>query len=993
MPPNTISLEIDLNTDDLTKETVRAKTQLESITTQVKALRNSLKDNQKEQAAVAKEMKNLSDSGQENTQRFRDLSKASESLKKTESERRVELEQNIAAQQVQRKEYGTLSKALTAYTAASEKEFTINRAKGGSIEQIKNALNQNRLAYQNLSEEERNSAEVGGELLKTIQQQDTELKGLSDTIGLHQLRVGDYRSQIKLAVDDLKNQEEKLKDLKREHRDSRGLIQRVEIEQAKLTKAGKEGTKEYQNATREITRLREKQDRLGKSIDSTETQIKEQTEALSDQRKELAQAEKETAKNTLEQTKFTGVIGNSINAFKALRAGLPRVATAFKTFGRVLLANPIYLIAAVVAGVIAAFVGLIRIFSGTQKAQDRIKTSTAGIKGAFEALIGILQRVGGFLVSVFSQPQKILQAYLNVVKQVFNFYKNILTLNFSGLKDQFQGLADGALNIFKRLRGAAKEVSDATREGIRAGREVAENEIRLRDLRTDNLTTLAKLRVELEEQNTIIGTAGLSEQERLAAADEQTRIAKEINRLKGEELDLEIQILETKFSLNDTSAEEARQLEDLRAKRIELDSVETKTVRAGEKLRTKIKVTEEKAREKAHAARLAAEAKQEQAYQNQRQSIQDKIRALEDDAALKALETQEERDEFRLNRELERIIEGINNLDIAEQQKSQLILNAEEYRQAQLDRIQKQADERREEERLKREEEETQRQEQEEQRLEEQRLADEENARIAADRKLDDERRYQDDRIKLIGQTSAFFGEVLGQESKVFQAVSLAKRAFIIADQIAQAKAAIADATRAAGKATQTGAQAVADAQAGALETGKSAPFPFNLGLIAGYFATVLPIVANVIAAVRQAKQFAQAQKQTATFERGGVIPIGGKRHSQGGTRFYGDDGTTFEAERGEAVIINRGATKQFLPYLSQLNQAHGGLPLYRRSSYLQGGGVVSPQPIIDTDELAIKIGERVLEGVRQIPSPVVSVEDINSVQTNVSVLSSRAEL
>ena len=988
MPQNRIPLEIDLNTDDLTKETVRAKRELESITVQVRSLQKSLKDNEAEQRRVAKEMANLSKSGQENTQRFRDLQKASENLKQSEATRRVELEKQIASQKISRSEYSNLSKTLSAYTSAAQKELTINKAKGGSIQQIQNALNQNRLAYKNLSQEERNNVEIGGELLKTINQQDQELKSLSDAIGLHQLRVGDYRNQIQLAVEDLKNKEEKLRDLKKEQDENRVIIENLEKEQKKLNDTGEEGSDIYSENADTINRIIEVQDRLNTSIAQTEQEIKETNEELKNNKEALQESEQESINLGLEQVNFTGRLGNVIKGFFTLRKTLPLTARAVKAFGRTLLANPIYLLAAIIAGVIAAMVGLVSIFSRTQKAQDGLKRATAGIRGAFQAMIGILQKLGGFLVSVFSQPQKILKAYLFVVKQVFNFYKNILTLNFKGLGEQFKGLANGARNLFRRVKEVGQEATASIREGIQAGNEIANNEIRLRDLRTENLTKLAQLKNALEEQNTIVNNVGLSEEERLAAADEQARLAREINKLKGDELDLEISILETKFSLNDTSAEELEQLEQLRARRIALDGEETRTIRSGEKQRTKIINDEQRKREQRNQQRLDKQRQQEQIYNSQSKSIQDKIRDIEDEATLKELETQEERDIFRLNRELERIQEGIKALDITEDQKTKLILESEKFRQASLDTIQQQAIERREQRTL----------EQEQRRLEQeegQRLVDQEQQQIELEKRLSDEERFQNDRIRLIEGTSAIFGDVLGEESKVFQAVSLAKRAFIIADQIAQAKAAIADATRAAGKATQTGAQAVADAQAGALETGKSAPFPFNLGLIAGYFATVLPIVANVIGAVRQAKQFATAQKQASQprFEKGGVIPIGGKRHSQGGTQFYGDDGSTFEAERGEAIVLNRGATRKFIPYLSQLNKQYGGVDLMNKSSFLQSGGTISSRPFFDTDELANKIGVVVVDGVRRLPNPVVSVEDINTSQTNVSVLESRANL
>ena len=986
MPENIVSLEIDLETDDLIKNTARARKELEQVTTEVKFLRASLKVNAETQAQVAQSMERLRREGKENSSQFRQLEKTSVELRQTEEKRRLELEKNVSAQRTQRMEYNTLSKALNAYTTNSEKEFKINQAKGGSIQQIQTALNQNRLAYRNLSEEERNSSEIGGELLKTIQQQDEELKSLSDTIGQHQLRVGDYRSQIKLAVADLKAQEQSLRDLQAQHQSNEATLRQLAKEQETLRKSGREGTAEYKATEEQIRKLNEEQKRLNSEIDKTEREVNEAKEEVKGYREELNKNEKETAANVLTQTRFSGRLGNVIASFNSVRQIVPRVGQAIRAFGRVLLANPIYLIAAVIAGVIAALIGLIRIFTRTQAAQDNIRRSTAGIQGAFQAIIGILQRLGGLLVRVFSQPQKILQAYLNVVKQVFNFYKNILTLNFSGLRDQVRGLFEGVTNIFNRVKETAQEINQATQEGIKAGQQIADQEIRLRDLRTDNLTTLAELRNELEEQNTIIGNTGLSEEERLEAADRQAEIAKEINQLKGQELDLEIEILETKFALNDTSAEELKQLETLRARRIELDGEETRTVRRGEQQRTRIITAEQQKRAKENQKRLDEQRRQEEAYNDSLLSLEERVRKQEQDRFLETITTEEAKQVYILELEIARIRKSFNLLETTDQQKVEFALKLEEFKQNELTRIEAEGQQRRDGQR--KEQEETDRQTQEEQ--DQQEIIDEQTKQ---EQVIDLEKKTQEDRRVFFTDTLNTAKDLLGEESKAYQALSLAKQSYAIAEAITNAQLSIQEGTKQI-------AEVTADTQAGAAKTLSSVPFPFNLGLLAGYIATVLPIVAQVISAVRTARQLASGAGQVQakvpaapSFEKGGIIPIGGKRHSQGGTRFFGEDGTTFEAEQGEALVLNRGATKTLMPYLDTLNKRYGGQSIISKQSFLQTGGTINPSPLFDTDDLAQKIGSVVIDGVRRLPNPVVTVEDINLGQSNVNIIANRANL
>jgi TP901 family phage tail tape measure protein len=69
---------------------------------------------------------------------------------------------------------------------------------------------------------------------------------------------------------------------------------------------------------------------------------------------------------------------------------------------------------------------------------------------------------------------------------------------------------------------------------------------------------------------------------------------------------------------------------------------------------------------------------------------------------------------------------------------------------------------------------------------------------------------------------------------------------------------------------------------------------------------------------------------------KGGII--GGQSHTNGGTVFWGSDGSAFEAEKGEMLtIINKNST-DMLKTLSNINQMGGGIPLMKE------GGVSIPK-------------------------------------------------
>ncbi|WP_233890392.1 hypothetical protein, partial [Tenacibaculum piscium] len=152
-------------------------------------------------------------------------------------------------------------------------------------------------------------------------------------------------------------------------------------------------------------------------------------------------------------------------------------------------------------------------------------------------------------------------------------------------------------------------------------------------------------------------------------------------------------------------------------------------------------------------------------------------------------------------------------------------------------------------------------------------------------------------------------------------------------------------------------------------------------------------IVTGAIIAAKGAISVGKIMSTPTKFEKGGSFTIGGKRHHSGGTKFVGDDGTAFEAEKDERMfILNREASAALGPLLSDINQQHGGVALSNQSTYLQSGGEVlrsaSAQNIkVDTgkginyDLLAMKISEANM----QLPRPIVqvAVEDINTGQGN----------
>ncbi|GLB53045.1 hypothetical protein NBRC110019_20850 [Neptunitalea chrysea] len=191
----------------------------------------------------------------------------------------------------------------------------------------------------------------------------------------------------------------------------------------------------------------------------------------------------------------------------------------------------------------------------------------------------------------------------------------------------------------------------------------------------------------------------------------------------------------------------------------------------------------------------------------------------------------------------------------------------------------------------------------------------------------------------------------------------------------------------AAGKAAGI-AQATINTYQGISEVWKApSSMPEPLNTISKVAATGVTLASGV-AAVKKITSV-----KTPKAEQGAVFDIGGRRHSSGGTKFYGEDGTRFEAEQGEKMfVLSRRASAAVAPLLSSINQRYGGVSLSGTSSYLAAGGQVlrnasvgaGAQGVqIDYDALAGSIGESVAQANQNLPRPVVTVEDINIGQSS----------
>jgi hypothetical protein len=229
---------------------------------------------------------------------------------------------------------------------------------------------------------------------------------------------------------------------------------------------------------------------------------------------------------------------------------------------------------------------LISYLTSTQEGIDKVTAVTRPLTAVFQSLIGVAQEVGKFLFDAFSNPKQVLIDLVDFVKNnVINRFKafgvileGIINLDFKKVADGVLQAGTGVENVTDKIAGAAAATDKFLTDALKKGQELDRLEKELEKTRIRNKPLLGELTEEFKLQNSIVEDQSKSLKEREEATVKSITSAREINKLKQIELDLEIAILKNKQSRNDTSREEELALAELIAKKNEANAAELELV-------------------------------------------------------------------------------------------------------------------------------------------------------------------------------------------------------------------------------------------------------------------------------------------------------------------------------------------------------------------------------------------------------------------------------
>lgn len=677
----------------------------------------------------------------------------------------------------------------------------------------------------------------------------------------------------------------------------------------------------------------------------------------------------------------------------------------------------IALISTGIGAIVVALGSLIAAFASTQKGTDAINKALAPLKGTFQAIIGIAQDLALKLSGAFTSPQDAVKKLWELIKsQIVNRITAVgdifralgktiqasLKLDFKTAKEGLGELGESVLQLntgvddlpnkikngLTALGSAASEAGTRITEAANKQKRIVDLGIAIEEGENRLITTRAKLLNQIKEEELVAKNTSLTAKERNDAAERARDLSKELLAEEQGLLNKKIEQKELEQSINDTSREEEKELQELKAQRIQKDTeqkaLELKFLSTKKALQTEVEQKRKKAVDEAIKAsqdqlalfiaqndtknksfddelillkqvkdkklailksQLVAGKLTQTQYDLQeleaKKEHEAKIDELEQEKIEKAAdfenrknelinaiqqqkaESDAEREELRLEQEYEKQILELENLELNEQQKTELLLLLQEQRDLALAALR----DKKTKEDVKAE------------------------ADLAKNKKKIRDKAFND-AIALAGA-----------ESKLGKGLLAIKQFLALKESIIEHK-------RTVGKGKTALSNTTIAAAEGAGQTAKVG-FPQNIPLLLAYGVQIAGIVSAIKGAV----------SSSGKFEQGGLMKVGGKRHSQGGTKYFGEDGTTFEAEQGELIgVVNRNAAAM----IERANERYPALGV-SKPNYYQQGGIIQPRASqsIDYDLLASKIGANVNEAVANLPSPIVTVEDINAGQQN----------
>lgn len=816
--------------------------------------------------------------------------------------------------------------------------------------------------------------------------------------------------QNKGKIKELNKANENLKDDLKDLNKERGQAVKVSKLQANSLDALRSKVaaqkKELNGLNTATEKGRKRFDELTKELKKNNEAIKEADQSAGDFKTSIG----DYAGSAQEAGEASSLMGGSIGKAGGIMTQVG--GTASKLF-RLLLANPFILI----VGLIAA---LVKSFLDTQAGMDALTSVTRPLFAIFERLKGVLQvlatKLFGKLKQAFNDPVgTIKELGKAILDNVINRFKALLVLGdaiaqlFKGnfkeaaklATDGFIQLGTGVTNATDKINAAIAATGDFIKEGIDIGKELDRVTKEIERSEIALTTQRAKLNKTFAESQEIAKDITKTEKERVAAAQAAIKAQNDLLNAEQNFLDLKIERLKLEQTLNDTSREGELELAELVAERTSFEETAAKK-RAGanaqlnsinkqiagqEIARIKQRQAEEDKATKQEEDRLAKKLKDQRALNQKLQELDTFRREQENESALAAAETEEERFQLEIEQQQERFeieqtqleeqrIIALENEALSDEeklaveadfqlQKEELIAGSEDI----ITAIETDADDLRAANKDKADKEAIAKE-----KKKRKTLQDIVNAGLKTARAVttaffavrNDRIASQNDKETKDLQTQLANGQITREQFD-----SLKEK--LDRDSARKAHRLQVQQFRANKILTLLGI--VSDTAGAIARALKNPPGP--------PFSIAQSVAASVLGLAQGAIVASSRPPAAPSFAQGGDVfgfTVGGKSHSQGGTKFRGEDGQIFEVQKDEGIFVTkREATNPALSMLSSVNESFGGRSMFDapRQFLQEGGAAAAASQTLSAEEIS--------DIIAALPPQQVQVVDIMAgIQGNV---------
>lgn len=786
-----------------------------------------------------------------------------------------------------------------------------------------------------------------------------------------------------------------LKDEKKQLDEAGKAFKSGSISQDEYKKAVSDSTKAQVDLTKQLIDT-------NKSIADNNSTIKVNTTLLKSQEDSVDALRAQLAKNTKELNAMSAATRNNTDEGKALVTETKEISDKLKEMEKAVGDNRRNVgnyaesiqeamsstqglsgATAAMATSLSGGVNILKVFNATLKANPIL-----AIVSVILVLISTVEK----LMKRNSEMAANLKAAFAPFEVIFSRILDGITNMLSGVAKAFEWVSEKVVNLLSSIG----LITGETTKAANAAKALTKQELAIYEAETNNLVTLSAMRRELEAQRTIVGDQLKTAEERNAAAQKAIAISKQMEKAEIDVLQQKYNQIKAQNELSYTSKEDRRAemqaLADLQARQADYISQRKELEnQASGIVKTQIAANaaafkaneEKKAAAAIKAARDAETAKRELQEQTIRQfeeartkldlSLQEKEIA-NDSIALK-LENEKAYVEESLKLERYRLEQGlISQQEFANREQAfQLgVLQLEQQMREEQDRAEK-----------------------------ERKALDEANLRELQMANITNE--YELRQATLDAQ----YAQEIAAAEKIGADTALIQSKYEKAKEDNTRARVNAELTMTAGLAGQMSTLLGEESAIGkafgvvqaTINTYIGATKALAQGGILGIAQAAIVIAFGMKQVANIAKQKEPETKVSSVkkYAKGGQIF--GKSHAQGGVTFRGDNGQVFEAEGGENVYIMKKTASAEINALSAINEAHGGNSFGTSGLYkFADGGMAASiseanRMVRQSDNVRLssesinQLAGVVIDAVMSMPNPVVSVQDINARQNDVSVV------